>query len=174
MPINVFELAGYTPNLFKYEPLNIFGSIDTILTEKSEDDLNNPIFHAVPEIPIPWVEDYRQSAINGELLTIDDIVFNDYWKEYHSWADEWDCVCKEEDKTQWCYWDHIKISAKMQPVIDITCAPMGRFYDVAIMIALSIIMIWLRNIIEQSMLMHYYTFWRNNVWAAPPEWIQQV
>jgi hypothetical protein len=34
-------------------------------------------------------------------------------------------------------------------------------------------MIQLRNIIEQSMLMRYYTFWNNNVGPAPPEWIQQ-
>jgi len=34
-------------------------------------------------------------------------------------------------------------------------------------------MIQLRNVIEQSMLMWYYTFWQSNVWSAPPEWIQQ-
>jgi hypothetical protein len=34
-------------------------------------------------------------------------------------------------------------------------------------------MIQFPNHIEQSMLMRYYTFWHNNVWSAPPEWIQQ-
>jgi hypothetical protein len=34
-------------------------------------------------------------------------------------------------------------------------------------------MIKFRKMIEQSMLMRYYTFWQNNVWLAPPEWIQQ-
>jgi len=33
------------------------------------------------------------------------------------------------------------------------------------------IKVW--KVIEQSMLMRYYTFWENNVWLAPPEWIQQ-
>ena len=31
--VNIFDLAGYTPNLFKPEPLNIFGSINTIVFE---------------------------------------------------------------------------------------------------------------------------------------------
>jgi len=78
MPINVFDLAGYTPNLFEYEPLNIYGSIDTILSEKPENDWDNSIFHAEAETPKPWVEYFRQSAINGELLTIDDPVFRDH------------------------------------------------------------------------------------------------
>jgi len=112
MTINVFKLAGYKPNLFEYEPLNIFRSIDTILPEKSEDDRNNPIFHAKPEIPKLSVEYYQQSADNGKLLTSDDPVFKDHWKEYHSWADEWDCGCKEDDKTNWCYCEDYKSSAK--------------------------------------------------------------
>jgi hypothetical protein len=61
----------------------------------------------------------------------------------------------------------------MQPVVDFTCPPMERLYDILIIIALSIIMIQFRNLIEQSMLMRYYTFWQENVWSAPPEWIQQ-
>jgi hypothetical protein len=108
----VFDLAGYTPNLFEHEPINIFGSIDTVSSEKPENDWNNPIFHAEPEVPIPWVEYYRESTINSELLTIDDPVFKDHWKEYHSWADEWECSWKEEDKTEWCYCDDNKSSAK--------------------------------------------------------------
>jgi flagellar biosynthesis/type III secretory pathway protein FliH len=60
----------------------------------------------------------------------------------------------------------------MQPVVDFTWPPMERLYDILIIIALSIIMIQLRNIIEQSMLMRYYTFWQNNVWSEPPKWIQ--
>jgi len=94
MPTNVFDLVGYMSNLFEHEPLNIFGSIDTILSEKLENDWNNPMFHSKPETPIPWVEYYRQSAINGEFLMIDDPVFKDHWKEYNLWADEWECCCK--------------------------------------------------------------------------------
>jgi hypothetical protein len=112
MPFNVFNLAGYTPNLFEYEPLNIFGSIDSIISEIEENDWNNPIFHTEPETPKPWVEYYRQSASNGKLLTIDDSVFKDHWKEYHSWADEWKCDCKEDDKTEWCYCEDSKPLAK--------------------------------------------------------------
>jgi enolase len=110
--INVFDLARYTLNLFEHEALNICGSIDSILSEKFENDWNNPIFHAEPETPKPWVEYYRQLTINGELLTIDDPVFKNHWKEYHSWADEWDCDCKEDDKTEWCYCSNNESSEK--------------------------------------------------------------
>jgi len=110
--INVFDIAGYMPNLFEYEPLNIFGSIDKLLSQRTENDWNNFILHPAPEPPKPWVEYYRQSAINGELLAIYDIVFSDYWKEYHSWADEWDCTCKEDDKTEWCYCEDNKSLAR--------------------------------------------------------------
>jgi flagellar biosynthesis/type III secretory pathway protein FliH len=61
----------------------------------------------------------------------------------------------------------------MQPVVDFTYPPMERFYDISIIIVLSIMMIQIRRLIEQSMLMRYYTFWQNNVLSAPPEWIQQ-
>jgi hypothetical protein len=112
MPINLFDLARYTPNLFERKPLNIFGSINSILFEKPVDDWYNLIFHAEPETPKPWVEYYRQSAINGELLAIDAPVFKDSWKEYHLWADEWDCDCNKNDKTEWCYCEDNKSSAK--------------------------------------------------------------
>jgi hypothetical protein len=98
MPVNVFDLAGFTPNLFEHEPLNIFGSIVTILSEEPENDGNNLVFHTEPEIPKPWVEYYRQSAIYGELLTINDLVFQDH--------------CKEDDKTEWCYCEDNQSSAK--------------------------------------------------------------
>jgi hypothetical protein len=110
--INVFDLPGYTPNLFEDEPVNIFDSIDTIITEKPEDNWNNLIFHAEPETPKRWVDYYRPSAINGEFLMIDDLLFKDHWKEYHSWADEWDCCCKEDDRTKCCYCADNKISEK--------------------------------------------------------------
>jgi len=59
----------------------------------------------------------------------------------------------------------------MQPVVDITCPPMERVYDILIIMAMSILMIKIRNVIEHSMLMRYYTFWQDNVWSAPAEWI---
>jgi hypothetical protein len=98
MSVNVFDLAGFTPNPFEQEPLNIFGSIVTNLSEEPENDWNNPVFHAEPEIPKPWVEYYRQSAIYRELLTIKDLVFKDHYKE--------------DDKTEWCYCEDNKSSAK--------------------------------------------------------------
>jgi hypothetical protein len=61
----------------------------------------------------------------------------------------------------------------MQAVVNLTCPPMERFYDILIIITLSIMMIQLHQFIEQSMLIRYYTFWQDNVWSAPPEWIQQ-
>jgi len=113
--INIFELAGYTPNLFEYEPLNIFRSIDSVLSEKPDNDWDNPIFHKEPQTPKPRVEYYRQSAMNRELLVIHDLVFKNYWKEYRSWTDKWECCCKEDDKTEWCYCDDIKSSVKCSP-----------------------------------------------------------
>jgi hypothetical protein len=61
----------------------------------------------------------------------------------------------------------------MQPLVDLTCPLMERLCDILIIIALTLIMIQLRNLIEQSMLMRYSKFWQNNVLSAPPEWIQQ-
>jgi len=61
----------------------------------------------------------------------------------------------------------------MQPVVDITCPQMEQFYNIFIVIALSMIMIQLRNFIERMVLFRYYTFWQNNVWSVPPEWIRQ-
>ena len=43
---------------------------------------------------------------------IDDIIFKDHWKEYHLCADAWECDCNEKNKTQWCYCDDNKSSAK--------------------------------------------------------------
>jgi len=56
MPINIFELAGYTPYIFEYEPQNIFGSTNLICWGKPEKDSNNPIFHAEADSPEPCVE----------------------------------------------------------------------------------------------------------------------
>jgi hypothetical protein len=112
MPVNVFDLAGYTLEMFEYEQLNIFGLIDSILLEKPENDWDNHSIHAEPETPKPWVEYYRQSAMNTELLAIDDPVFKDHWKEHHSCADDWGCNCKEHDKTEWCYYHSNQSSAK--------------------------------------------------------------
>jgi len=47
----------------------------------------------------------------------------------------------------------------MQPVGDLTCPPMERLYDILIIIALLIIMIQCRILIEQSMLMRYHRFY---------------
>jgi hypothetical protein len=112
MLINIFDLAGYTPNLFEHEPFNIYGSIYMILSEKPENNWKSPIFHAEPEAPKPWVDHYRQSAIHRDLLRIDDSVFNDDWKEYQSWADEWEYCCKTDNKTEWCYCKDTESSAK--------------------------------------------------------------
>jgi len=112
MTINIFDLAGYTSNLFEYEPLNIFRSIYSVLFEKSENDWNNPILHKQPETPKPWVEYHRQSAINGALLVVSNLEFKDHWKQYHSWADKWNCACIKEDTTEWCYGDDNKSSEK--------------------------------------------------------------
>jgi len=50
----------------------------------------------------------------------------------------------------------------MQPVVDLTCPPMERLYDILIIIALSIIMTRFMNRIEQSMLMRYCRFYDDN------------
>jgi len=50
----------------------------------------------------------------------------------------------------------------MQPVVDFTCPPMDRFYDILIIIVLTIIMVQFRNVIERSMVMQYYQFYEEN------------
>jgi len=80
MMINIFDLAGYTPDSFEYEPLHIFCLIDSNLSKKPDHNWDNPIFHEESETPKPWVEYYRQSAIDGDLLTIDDPVLKHHWK----------------------------------------------------------------------------------------------
>jgi hypothetical protein len=112
MSINIFYLAGYTPNVFQYESLNKFESIDIVLSEESEKDWDNPLFHRKSEMPKPWVEYRRQLATNGKLLTIDDPIFNNHWREYHLWADELVCDCKENDKTEWCFCEDNKSKVK--------------------------------------------------------------
>jgi hypothetical protein len=59
----------------------------------------------------------------------------------------------------------------MQPVVDLTCPPMERLYDILIIIALSIIMIQFRNVIEQSILMRYYRFYEENCVSLRYEWM---
>jgi hypothetical protein len=61
----------------------------------------------------------------------------------------------------------------MQPVVDHPSPLMKRLYDILIILTLSIMMIQFREVIEQSMLMRYYTFWQNNVWSTSSGWIQQ-
>jgi len=59
----------------------------------------------------------------------------------------------------------------MQPVVDLTCPPMERLYDILIIIALSLIIIQLRNFIEQSMLIRYYQFYKENCLSLRYEWM---
>src|SRR5882757_5628987 len=61
----------------------------------------------------------------------------------------------------------------MQPVVDFTCPPTERLYDILIIIAFSFIMVQFQNLIKRLMIMRYSTFWQDNVWSVPPEWIQQ-
>jgi len=110
--INIFHLAGYIPNSFECQYLNIFEFIDIILFEHSEINWNHPIFHNGPETLTPWIKYYCLSVNWGELLLLDDIVFKDYRKKYHSWADQWNCPCKEANNTELCYCEENMISAK--------------------------------------------------------------
>jgi hypothetical protein len=112
MPITLFDLADYTSDLFEYEPHKNFGFLNMTLSEKPENNWNNRIFHEDPDTPRPWVEYYRQSATNSDLLKIDDILFKTHCQEYHSWTYKWDCDGKDEDRTEWCYCEDNKLSAK--------------------------------------------------------------
>jgi hypothetical protein len=56
MPINIFELAGYIPSLFEYKPHNLYGSIESILSEESDSDWNILLFHTEPETRKPSIE----------------------------------------------------------------------------------------------------------------------
>jgi len=100
MPINVVYLAGNTLGLFEHEPLNIFSSMDTIIYEKPKNDWKNPIFNVEPDKLKLRVEYYGQSAMNGKILTMYEIVFKDHWEQYPSWADKSDWDCQEDDQTE--------------------------------------------------------------------------
>jgi hypothetical protein len=99
MPVNTVDVARSIPNLLEYEPHNIFHCIGMIFMQQSENDWNIPIFHEPHKIPQHWDEYYGQSAIDSELLMIDDIVCKNHWKDYHLLANEWDCNCKDEYMT---------------------------------------------------------------------------
>jgi len=59
----------------------------------------------------------------------------------------------------------------MQPVVEITCPQMERCDEILIIIALSIIMIQFRNLIEKSLLMGYYRFYKENYLSLRYEWM---
>jgi len=57
----------------------------------------------------------------------------------------------------------------MQPVVDLTCPPMEQLYNILFVIIFAIIFIQLRNLIEQSLLMRYYRFYKENFSSLPYE-----
>jgi len=59
----------------------------------------------------------------------------------------------------------------MQPVVDLTYPPMEQLYDILIIIALSITMIQLRNLMERTMLMRYYRLYEDNCLSLHSEWM---
>ena len=59
----------------------------------------------------------------------------------------------------------------MQPVVELICSPMGRLYDILIVIALSIILVQLRKGIEQTMIARYYRFYEENCLSLRYEWM---
>lgn len=70
MPVNIFELGGYTPKLFEHEPINIFISINSRLTEKPEDDWYIPVVHAEHETSKPWVEIIDNRPLTASYLQL--------------------------------------------------------------------------------------------------------
>jgi len=65
MPINIIDLARYTPNLFEYENLNILGSVNMILSVQLENNWNNSIFHDELETP-----NLVLNTIDNQLLAV--------------------------------------------------------------------------------------------------------
>ena len=59
----------------------------------------------------------------------------------------------------------------MQPVVDLTCPLMDRIYDISLVPLLATMMIYIRDCIQQSMMMRYYKFWEENFISLKPEWI---
>jgi len=53
MAICIFEVAGYTPDRFEFEPLKIFALIYIIFLEISGNDWNNPILNEECDSPQP-------------------------------------------------------------------------------------------------------------------------
>jgi len=59
----------------------------------------------------------------------------------------------------------------MQPVVDSTCPPVERLYDIVMIIAVTIIMIQFRSLVEQSILMVYNPFYEENCSSLRYEWM---
>jgi hypothetical protein len=59
----------------------------------------------------------------------------------------------------------------MQPVVVLTWAGMQEMHDIIIIIGLAWIMIILRQGIEQTMLMRYYRFYKENYVSLHQPWI---
>ena len=59
----------------------------------------------------------------------------------------------------------------MQPVVDLTCPPTEQLYDILIDITLSLILVQLRNVIEETMIMRYYRFYEELCLSLRYEWM---
>jgi hypothetical protein len=95
--INFFDIAGRTTNLFEYEPLNIFNSIDAVIFE-TEEPLEE-YFWKEPHAVSPWNSYWTEAAKYGGGLQINDPVFKDSWTKYYGLH----VNCEAEEV---CYCEH--------------------------------------------------------------------
>ena len=95
--ISFFDLAGRTTNLFEYEPLNAFDSIEAVISENQEP--LEEYFWSEPQPVSPRNSYWTEAARNGGGLQIDDPVFKNIWTKYYGL--HIDCQDQEE-----CYCEH--------------------------------------------------------------------
>lgn len=110
--INIFNWARNGIILCEYKPLNIFDSMDMILSEESDNYWDNAIIHTAHKVLKPWVKSNEQSAIHTELLQLDDSVVKDFFQQFDSWEVNWKCTCKQKNRTEQYYSEQKAQSAK--------------------------------------------------------------
>jgi len=100
---NWFDLAGTAGLVFESESLNVFDSIEAILSVTFEEEPLEAYFLEQSTVPSPWNTDWTDAAREGAGLDINDPVFWPHWTRYsgaHSWFrcdPEEPCDCEEHN-----------------------------------------------------------------------------
>ena len=79
--INFFDRAGRTTNLFEFEPLNAFDSIEAIILQ-SEEPLEEYFWSKLQSVSL-WRYYWTEATRNRGGHQIDNPVFKNFWTKYY-------------------------------------------------------------------------------------------